>query len=65
MEQKEIKLSPKKNGKGYVTSYSVNLGCAEVRNCGFIDEDGNTATIEKIVDIDNKQIILKVKQAED
>ena len=64
MEQKEIKLSPKKNGKGYVTSYSVNLGCAEVRNCGFIDENGNAAVIEKIVDIDNKQIILKVKQAE-
>ena len=38
MQSKPIKLSPKKGGNGYVSSYSVNLGCAEVRNVGFLDE---------------------------
>lgn len=30
METKDIKLSPKKGGHGHITSYSVNLGSAEV-----------------------------------
>lgn len=60
MESKQIKLSPKKNGKGYVTSYSINLGCAEVRECGFIDDDGFAVPIEKIVDPKNSQIIIRL-----
>jgi len=62
IETKAIKLSPKKNGKGYVTSYSVNLGCAEIRNCGFIDSQGNQVALEKIVDSNNMQIIIRIKQ---
>ena len=41
METKDIKLSPKKGGHGHITSYSVNLGSAEVRSCGFLDENGS------------------------
>ena len=60
MENKPIRLSPKKNGKGYVTSYSINLGCAEVRACGFIDETGLAVPIEKIIDPKNGQIIIRL-----
>ena len=64
METKEIKLSKKRNGKGYVTSYSVNLGCAEVRECGFLDGSGNPLLLEKIVDTENNRIILQLKAGE-
>jgi hypothetical protein len=59
---KPIKLSNKKNGKGYVTSYSVNLGTAEIRNCGFIGADGNPMDLEKVIDTENRQIIIRVKK---
>ena len=61
MTVKPIKLSCKKNGKGYVTSYSVNLGCAEVRSCGFMHEDGTPLELEKILDPENGRIILQVR----
>ena len=64
MEAKEIKLSKKRNGKGYVTSYSVNLGCAEVRECGFLDDSGEPVALEKIVDTEHNRIILQLKAGE-
>ena len=60
MESKPIKLSPKKGGHGHVTSYTVNLGSAEVRACGFLDADNQPLALEKIIDIDKKQIIIKL-----
>lgn len=62
MEIKDIKLSPKRGGHGHVTSYSVNLGSAEVRLCGFLDEEGNPLQLEKIIDHENGQIIIRVKK---
>lgn len=61
METKDIKLSPKKGGHGHITSYSINLGSAEVRSCGFLDEDGIPLGIEKIIDPENHQIIIRLK----
>ena len=62
-ERKTIKLSSKKNGQGYVTSYTVNLGCAEVRECGFLDESGNPLPLEKIIDPENHRIIIHVPRS--
>lgn len=64
MEIKSIKLSPKRGGHGHVTSYSVNIGSAEARECGFIDPQGEQQEIEKIVDTDNHQIIIRLKAGE-
>lgn len=61
MEAKPIKLSPKKGGNGYVSSYSVNLGSAEVREVGFVDSDGNPLPIEKIVDTEKREIIIRLR----
>lgn len=55
---KPIKLSPKKGNYGCITSYTVNIGSAEARECGFT-VDG--VQLEKIVDTSNKQIIIRVK----
>lgn len=53
---KPIKLSPKKGNYGHITSYTINIGSAEARECGFT---GDNVQLEKIVDTQNKQIIIK------
>ncbi len=62
MEIKPIKLSPKKNGYGNISSYTVNIGATEARECGFIDSDGNVLPTEKVIDTTNNQIIIKLKE---
>lgn len=64
MQVKPIKLSPKKGGNGYVSSYSVNLGCAEVRTVGFLDNESNPLPLEKVIDTENNQIIIRLKAGE-
>ena len=64
-EIKGIKLSPKKWGHGYVAGYSVNLGSAEVRSCGFPDENALLDTIKLTgvpnicIDLDTKELFLE------
>lgn len=64
MEVKPIKLSPKKGGNGYVSSYSVNLGCSEIRDVGFLDKDGNPLPVEKCLDTENHEIIIRLQAGE-
>ncbi|WP_206457909.1 MULTISPECIES: hypothetical protein [Anaerovoracaceae] len=61
METKPIKLSPKKGGNGYVSSYSVNLGIKEVVACNFLDETGTPLEIEKVIDTEKNQIIIRLR----
>lgn len=58
-------LSPKKNGKGYITSYSINIGSAEARSVNFIDSDGKPLELEKIIDETNKKITIQLKNKND
>ena len=60
MNTKPIRLSPKKGGNGYISSYSVNLGITEVKDCGFIDDHGNLCFLEKVIDPQHHQIILRL-----
>ena len=62
MEIKPIKLSPKKGGHGKITSYSVNIGSAEARNCGWLNEDGSCKELEKMIDTDSGIIIFRLKR---
>ena len=55
-------LSKKKNGKGYVTSYTLNIGSKEARDLGFVNKEGDSKQIEKIVDTRNKKLIVKLKE---
>lgn len=61
MEIKKIKLSPKKGGNGFVSSYSVNIGSNEAKDCGLVDTMGHKVIV-KIIDPDNQQIIIKEKK---
>lgn len=58
-----MKLSPKKNGKGYVTSYSINIGSAEARQAGFLDKNGQPLELAKIIDEKTKTITIQVKDS--
>lgn len=58
MTVKPIKLSPKRGNYGHITSYTINIGSAEARGCGFTDED---VQLEKVVDFDRKEIIIRLK----
>lgn len=55
-------LSKKKNGKGYITSYSLNIGSKEARILGFIDQYGNSHNLEKELDINNHILIVRLKK---
>ena len=57
--ERPIKLSPKKGGHGHVTSYSVNLGSAEVRQVGFLTDSGEPCRLVKIIDEDRQCIIIR------
>ncbi len=63
MAGKAIKLSPKKGGNGYISSYSVSIGISEIKEAGFM-QDGVLLPVEKIIDPENNQIILKIKAEE-
>lgn len=54
-------LSKKKNGKGYITSYSLNIGSREARMLGFIDQNGDSHILEKELDIKDHILIVRLK----
>lgn len=61
MKTKTIKLSQKRGGNGYISSYTVNLGATEVKDCGFLTADGEQLPLEKVIDTENKQIIIRLR----
>ena len=64
MDIKPIKLSPKRGGHGKVTSFSVNIGSAEARNCGWLNEDDSVKELEKIIDTEAGTITFRLKKSE-
>lgn len=57
MSMEPVKLSPKKNGKGYASSYSVSISNKEAQTCGLAGK-----RIIKIIDNSQAGIIIKAKQ---
>lgn len=60
-----MKLRANKNGRGYITSYTVSIGCAEARRAGLIDPSGTTLEIEKHIDENQKSITITLKKDAD
>lgn len=56
-----LRLRANKNGKGYVTSYTLPIGCAEAVEAGFLDQDRQPLELEKLVDAESRTIIFRVK----
>lgn len=59
MQSKSIKLSPKKDGYGNISSFTINISVKEALSLGLINEDKSINTIVKIVDTANNQLIIK------
>lgn len=57
MKIEAIKLSPKKGGNGYVSSYSISIGRKEAEACQLLNK-----RIIKCVDEENHEIIIRAKQ---
>ncbi len=60
MKSKPIKLSPKKGGNGYISSYTINIGVAEAKECGLLDEAGNPLPLVKTIDVENRCVIISL-----
>lgn len=61
---RSLRLRVNRNGKGYATSYTLPVGCAEAREAGFVDGDGNPVPLEKVVDPQKHEIIFRLKPEE-
>ena len=59
-----MKLQAKKNGKGYVTSYLIAVGCKEAREAGFLDIEGNARELRKTIDTKRKRIVIELEEEE-
>lgn len=57
-----MRLRANKNGRGSVGNYTFSIGAKEAKDVDFLNEDGTSKELEKIVDIKNKQIIIKIKE---
>lgn len=57
-----VKIRANKNGKGYVTSYTVSIGCAEAAEAGFLGEDKMPLPLEKIIDPEKHTITFALKE---
>ena len=57
MKIESIRLSPKRGGNGYLSSYSISIGRKEIEACQLIDK-----RIIKCVDEENQKITISAKQ---
>lgn len=56
-----MKLTSKKNGKGYETSYIISFGSKEARDLKLIDENNKVKEIDSVENIENNSILIKFK----
>ena len=59
---RKIRLSPKKGGNGFVSSYSVNIGSDEAKECGMIVDGEQNPLIIKCIDAAQQRTIIQVKR---
>lgn len=62
VSENTVRIRANKNGKGYVTSYTVSIGCAEAAEAGFLGEDKLPLELEKVIDSANHAITFRLKQ---
>lgn len=57
-----MKLRANKNGSGKIGNYTFSIGSSEAKQLDFLNDDGTSKEIEKVIDVKNKQLILKIKK---
>lgn len=56
-----MKLTAKKNGKGYATSYAITFGSKEARDLKLLDENNKVKEIQSAEIVENEGIFIKFK----
>lgn len=59
-----MKLVSRKNGLGYVTSYTITVGRAEARDLGWTNEAGEIIVPDLVKSINSETKTLTVRPAE-
>ena len=57
-----MKLRANKNGNGKIGNYTFSIGSNEAKSLDFLTEDGLSKELEKIIDVENSQLIIKVQE---
>lgn len=55
-----MKLTAKKNGKGYTTSYMLSFGSKEARDLNLLDTNNKVREIQSVEVIENEGILIKL-----
>ena len=55
-----MKLRAQKGNGGHITSYNLTIGSREARELGFLNEDKTSTPIRKIIDVENRRIIIEL-----
>ena len=63
-QRKTMRLRVNRRGDGYVTNYTVSIGSAEARKAGFLNEDGSSKELEKLIDEAAGTITIRVARTE-
>lgn len=62
MKTKDINLRKKFNGQKTAYNYLINISASEAIECGFVDENNEVLPVQKFIDPENNQIIIKLKE---
>ena len=54
-----MKLRINRNKQKLISNYTIHVRTTEARELGFLDENGESLELEKIIDLENNQIIIK------
>jgi len=57
-----MKLRKNIAGNGFLGNYTMSIGVTEAKALNFIDTDGNGLELEKIIDMENNQLIIRLKK---
>lgn len=55
-----MKIRGQKSGSGHITAYNAVLGSKEVRDAGFLNEDGTSKILKKTVDPEKHTILIEI-----
>lgn len=55
-----MKLFAQKGGHGHITAYKATIGSREARDAGFVNEDGTSKVLKKIVDKEKHTITILI-----
>lgn len=57
-----MKLASRKNGLGYVTSYTITFGSHEAKDLKLVDENGNLKKIKSVKTVSENTLMIFLEE---